>query len=111
MSASVATLPWRPSGPAAIDAFRAKRHFVLQQLLHALFVHDEQHQIDLFGAGLKSPAALGQLHENGGLQRSADRQLMAPLPYSPPKMNAAFFTSGITTAQRLSTRSPPGCPS
>src|SRR5436309_6515578 len=29
------------------------------------------------------------------------RQLITPFPYSPPTMNAAFLTSGITAAQRV----------
>src|SRR6266516_4855382 len=36
----------------------------------------------------------------GGLQRSPERQLITPLPYSPPKMKAAFFRSGTTATQR-----------
>ena len=36
----------------------------------------------------------------GALHCSPARQLITPLPYSPPKMNAAFFSPGITTTQR-----------
>src|SRR6266487_845941 len=36
----------------------------------------------------------------GGLQRSPERQLITPLPYSPPKLKAAFFRSGTTATQR-----------
>src|SRR5690349_17951300 len=36
----------------------------------------------------------------GALQPSPARQLIMPFPYSPPKMNAGFFRSGITATQR-----------
>src|ERR1051325_1972840 len=36
---------------------------------------------------------------SGALHVSPDRQLIAPLPYSPPKMNAPFFRLGITATQ------------
>ena len=35
----------------------------------------------------------------GAVQPLPARQLMTPLPYSPPMMNAAFFTDGITATQ------------
>ena len=36
----------------------------------------------------------------GALHCSPARQLITPLPYSPPMMNAAFFRSGMTSTQR-----------
>src|SRR6266545_3802094 len=36
----------------------------------------------------------------GAPHASSVRQLITPLPYSPPMMNAAFLSSGITAAQR-----------
>src|SRR2546422_10558092 len=38
--------------------------------------------------------------KTGALHTSPARQLMTPLPYSPPTMKAAFFSSGMTATQR-----------
>src|SRR5438128_1339775 len=38
--------------------------------------------------------------KTGALHRSPERQLITPLPYSPPKMNAAFLRSGTTPTHR-----------
>ena len=40
-----------------------ERHFVLEQMLHAVVVHDEQHQVDGFAADLEPDAPLREHHE------------------------------------------------
>ena len=64
ITASVLTPPRRPDRTGGHRRVGAEVHLVLQQLLHARFVHDQQHEVGLFRAGLEPPAAFGDLHEH-----------------------------------------------
>ena len=69
--------------PGSNGRIRPKIDVVLEQLLDAALVHDEHHDVDLFSAGLKAPAPLGELHEHGCAPRAsvaAAHHTLAVLP-------------------------------
>ena len=53
--------------------------------------------MDIVVLGLSITSSWGNGHAT--TYRALCRQLTTPLPYSPPTMNAAFFTDGITMTQ------------
>ena len=52
-------------GPGGGRRFDPERDLVAQQLLHALAVHHQQHQVNRLRADLQPPAALFDPHEDG----------------------------------------------
>src|SRR5436190_3125291 len=99
-NASVPTWPWRPIGPAATDA-SAPRF----TLFCSIFCAPDSFITSSTTSTCSAPAwnprlPLASCMKTGALHWSPARQLMTPLPYSPPMMNAAFFSSGMTTTQR-----------
>src|SRR5437867_865165 len=100
----------RPTGPAATDASAPSDTLLFSIVLAASrFVTRSTRSISV------APAWNPQLPfsssmNTGELQPLAVRQLITPLPYSPPTMNAAFFMSGMTMTQEAFCQRSSGTP-
>src|SRR5271166_3726811 len=87
----------RASGHGGISA---QLELAREQLLHAVLVHDQHHQINTASPPICRPQLPPTtLKGAGALHPVAVRQVATPLPYSAPNTNPPFLSEGATPTQ------------
>ena len=97
--ASVAARASRPTGPAATDASApSDTRFFSSLSTPRSFMTSMTRSMDC-APNCRPQLPLPSRMNIGALQAPSRRQLINPLPYSPPTMNAAFLRPGTTMTQ------------
>src|SRR5262249_5047671 len=75
-------------------SFAADLEFVGEQVVHALLVHDHQHQVNPFGAELRAPASAGHGKERGSTPAISSTAGSNTLAVLGAENEAAFYQVG-----------------